>query len=631
MVLTRWRVGVTHTTRSPALPIPGVLQGRRTRGPGNVRVQRSFWRLASATVLLRLNSLPDRLTGLRARCTLLGRYGNVYKCRVVHTPGTPGVEYVAVKKFKKAGCVVRWRSCAVLTVHCRVRISGPFLASTDPGSCFQSFISRYGSYEIARQDAQSIGRHQSQGGNKCRRELAILKLISADGSQNPHLVRLLDHFVTQTNKLCLVFEYIDRTLLDIMDQYPNGMEERQTKSVIFQVLQGLRQLHETHNVMHRDVKPENVLFDRRIGIVKLCDLGFAREDGPMSPDEARQEDQDAQEMTQYVSTRWYRAPELLLRRPRYSKSIDVWSVGCLVVEMLAGKPAFPAENDLGVLGMVSDVLEWRANDSYVSLGREMQVSQNAIGNGQPCAGGRAWDKARRHATWLKRWLAAQEEEVRDFILMCLRPDPEERATVHELLDHPWISNMGWMDGTFAGTIQESMSRTASIQARVMACKRLRMALLNKSNASKDPKSHRQQSMVMTRTSSKASHLIKPAYYTPQIAGLAAYPSACNAPSNAPSNAATATATGHHQKKTSYWLETPSGHQLPGVGALVSPKLNPSMVPEESTSLIGAIQFAATTPVVASTVVAADPEAVGQAESPGSRRSLAKRLLDKLKF
>ncbi len=465
------------------------------------------------------------------------------------------------------------------------------------------------------------------GGNKCRRELAILKLISEDGSQNPHLVRLLDHFVTQTNKLCLVFEYIDRTLLDVMDQHPDGMEERQTKSVIFQVLQGLRQLHDTHNVMHRDIKPENVLFDRRIGVVKLCDMGFAREDGPLGSEE-----QDAQEMTQYVSTRWYRAPELLLRTPRYSKSIDVWSIGCLVVEMLAGKPAFPAENDLGVLGMVSDVLGWHANDSYVRVREGIQGSKKAIGDGLPCAREMGSGKAQRHSVWLKRWLAAQEEDARDFILMCLRPDPEARATVHELLDHPWISSMDWMDGAFARGIQESMCRTASTQARVMACKRLRMALLNKVNANTDPKRHRQQSMVVTRTSSKTTHLIKPAYYTPQIAGLGAYPSGpiTNAPPEATVAHATASVTGsHHQKKTSYWLETPSVHQPPVVGGLVSPKLNPSMASEESTALIGAIQ--STTPVATSTVVTDDPSGVGQAKSPGATRSLARRLLQKLRI
>ena len=572
-----------------------------------------------------------RLTSLPAHPTFLGRYGNVYKCRIVHTPESHGIEYVAVKKFKKAGCVVTQLSRAVLRAHCWACVScpsGPSLASTDDKTFLQSSTSRYGSYEAEHQDAQNMGQHQSQGGNKCRRELAILKLISGDGSQNPHLVRLLDHFVTQTNKLCLVFEYIDRTLLDVMDRNPNGMEERQTKSVIFQVLQGLRQLHETHNVMHRDVKPENILFDRRIGVVKLCDMGFAREDGPVGPYDADKEDQDAQEMTQYVSTRWYRAPELLLRRPRYSKSIDVWSVGCLVVEMLSGKPAFPAENDLGVLGMVSDVLEWHAEDSGVRVRGASSFSENVAGHGEPCARAKASDKARRHALWLKRWLAAQEEEVRDFIMMCLRPEPDERATVPELLDHPWISSMDWMAGTFAGAIQESMSRTASIQARVMASKRLRMALFNKSNANKDTARHRQQSMVVTRTSSKASHLIKPAYYTPQITGLSAYPSGPQAPSNVLTNA---TAIPHHQKKTSYWLETPSGHQLPGVGALVSPKLNPSMVPEESTALIGAIQSPATTPIAASAVTATDSEGMGQGKSPGSKRSLAKRLLDKLKL
>lgn len=451
---------------------------------------------------------------------------------------------------------------------------------------------------------------QSQGANKCRRELTILKLISDDGSQNPHLIRLLDHFVTQTNKLCLVFEYIDRTLLDVMDQHPNGMTERHTKGVIFQVLQGLKQLHQTHNLMHRDIKPENVLFDRRNGVVKLCDMGFAREDGPVMQDNVDGEDH---EMTQYVSTRWYRAPELLLRRPRYSKSIDLWSVGCLVVEMLAGKPAFPAENDVGVLGMISEVLGWRIRDRGIRLRGYLHGVNAAYGEGQVAAR----DKARRHCMWLKSWLAAQEEVTRSFILVCLRPDPQERATVLDLLDHPWISSMDWMDGNFARRIEESMNRTASIQARVTACRRLRMALTKKGHTGYQER-HRQQSMVAEKTS-KASHLIKPAYFTPQVAGVGAMPhsNAQHAPAGT-IGAVFATPQAAHQKKkstNSYWLETPGG-------GMISPILNHAMPVPEGSPLMDTIQPPKAVEVKADNEVD---------DGVQSKRSLAKRLLDKLKL
>lgn len=85
------------------------------------------------------------------------------------------------------------------------------------------------------------------------------------------------------------------------------------------------------DVVHRDLKPENLLLTGR-STLKLCDFGFTRSVG--SSDEA---------LTDYVATRWYRSPELLVGEP-YGKALDIWSIGCIVYEMLTGEPLFPGEN-----------------------------------------------------------------------------------------------------------------------------------------------------------------------------------------------------------------------------------------------------------------------------------------------
>ena len=110
-------------------------------------------------------------------------------------------------------------------------------------------------------------------------------------------MNLLEVF-RRKRKLHLVFEYCEHTLLNEMEKYPHGCPDLMTKQLIWQILQGVAYCHRL-GCVHRDVKPENILITAD-GIVKLCDFGFAR---MLSPGE---------NYTEYVATRWYRAPELLV-------------------------------------------------------------------------------------------------------------------------------------------------------------------------------------------------------------------------------------------------------------------------------------------------------------------------------
>ena len=92
-------------------------------------------------------------------------------------------------------------------------------------------------------------------------------------------------------------------------------------------------------IMHRDIKPENMLLSKN-GILKVCDMGFARYIMNQSP------------LTEYVSTRWYRAPELLIESAGYGSGIDVWAIGCIFVELLTGKALFMGQNDYEMLRLI---------------------------------------------------------------------------------------------------------------------------------------------------------------------------------------------------------------------------------------------------------------------------------------
>jgi cyclin-dependent kinase-like len=101
----------------------------------------------------------------------------------------------------------------------------------------------------------------------------------------------------------------------------------------------------SHDIVHRDVKPENLLVSSN-GLLKVCDFGFAR---------SLQKNSSAV-YTDYVSTRWYRSPELLVGDANYSKPVDIWAIGCIYAEMLTGIPLFPGDSDIHTLKLIIDML-----------------------------------------------------------------------------------------------------------------------------------------------------------------------------------------------------------------------------------------------------------------------------------
>lgn len=105
---------------------------------------------------------------------------------------------------------------------------------------------------------------------------------------------------------------------------------------IYQTLRALKAMHSA-NVLHRDLKPSNLLLNANCDL-KVCDFGLARS--------AASTEDNSGFMTEYVATRWYRAPEIMLTFKEYTKAIDVWSVGCILAEMLSGKPLFPGKDCL---------------------------------------------------------------------------------------------------------------------------------------------------------------------------------------------------------------------------------------------------------------------------------------------
>ncbi|KAJ4150633.1 hypothetical protein LMH87_011373 [Akanthomyces muscarius] len=180
------------------------------------------------------------------------------------------------------------------------------------------------------------------------REISLLKEM-----KDPNIVRLFNIVHADGHKLYLVFEFLDLDLKKYMESLPVsdggrgkalpegsstilsrlGMGDVVIKQFMRQLCEGIRYCH-SHRVLHRDLKPQNLLIDRD-GNLKLADFGLARAFGvPLRT------------YTHEVVTLWYRAPEILLGGRQYSTGVDMWSVGCIFAEMCTRKPLFPGDSEI---------------------------------------------------------------------------------------------------------------------------------------------------------------------------------------------------------------------------------------------------------------------------------------------
>ncbi|XP_041865448.1 serine/threonine-protein kinase ICK-like isoform X3 [Melanotaenia boesemani] len=152
----------------------------------------------------------------------------------------------------------------------------------------------------------------------------------------------LKEVIRENDHLYFIFEYMKENLYQLMKDRTRLFPESAVRNIMFQILQGLAFIHK-HGFFHRDMKPENLLC---MGpeLVKIADFGLAREIRSRPP------------YTDYVSTRWYRAPEVLLRSTSYSSPIDQWAIGCIMAELYTLRPLFPGSSEIDTIFKICQVL-----------------------------------------------------------------------------------------------------------------------------------------------------------------------------------------------------------------------------------------------------------------------------------
>ena len=243
-----------------------------------------------------------------------------------------------------------------------------------------------------------------------RRELKMLQLL-----KHENVVEFKNAFKKKGN-LFLVFEYVEKNLLELLQESPSGLEPSLIKKLIYQLCKAIKYLHD-QNVIHRDIKPENLLINNDM-ILKLCDFGFARKISMKSNET----------LTDYVATRWYRSPELLITNGYYGPEVDYWAIGCIMGELADGEPLFPGENETDQLHCIQKVL------GNLPQNQVDMFYRNPLYNGKNLL------DVDRPETLERRYIGKLPKIAINFMKGLLELDPNKRLNGKTVFSHPYFEN-----------------------------------------------------------------------------------------------------------------------------------------------------------------------------------------------
>ncbi|XP_071965393.1 uncharacterized protein [Antedon mediterranea] len=248
------------------------------------------------------------------------------------------------------------------------------------------------------------------------REVRILRQLEHD-----NIVKILDVFLPTTDdgdkkireQIYIVQELCDVDLKQVIDS--ECLKPEHVKLFTYQILRGLKYLHSA-NVVHRDLKPSNLFVNNNDLTLKIGDFGLARVIDPLYCHKGH--------LTDNITTRCYRSPELMLHPQEYDKAIDMWAVGCIVAEMLTGKMLFAGEHDLELMGLILDsvpLTESDINDIICTLPSKLLKNYNGVAKRPLCELVPINDKQALHL-------------IQRLLVFC----PQSRISAKEALAHPYL-------------------------------------------------------------------------------------------------------------------------------------------------------------------------------------------------
>eukprot|EP01080_Neovahlkampfia_damariscottae_P000587 gene587-8095_t len=238
--------------------------------------------------------------------------------------------------------------------------------------------------------------------------------------EHENIIRLLDlqkpKSYQEFKDVYIVTDLMDSDLSSIINS-EQPLSDEHVQFFLYQILSAIKYIHSA-DVLHRDLKPSNILINKNCEI-KICDLGLAR--GNV--------EETNEYMTEYVVTRWYRAPELVLSKSKYSKPLDLWSVGCILAELIGRKPIFQGQS---YVDQIAKIISLRGTPTIKQL-QDLELSPDAYKylTSLPFV----------KKTPLKKIYKNANPNALDLLDKLLDWSPKSRFTVEEALDHEYLKEL----------------------------------------------------------------------------------------------------------------------------------------------------------------------------------------------
>nr|XP_005903994.1 PREDICTED: MAPK/MAK/MRK overlapping kinase [Bos mutus] len=237
-----------------------------------------------------------------------------------------------------------------------------------------------------------------------------LREIQALRRLNPHPNILTLHqvvFDRKSGSLALICELMDMNIYELIRGRRHPLSEKKVRHYMYQLCKSLDHMHR-NGIFHRDVKPENILVKR--DVLKLGDFGSCRSVYSKQP------------YTEYISTRWYRAPECLLTDGFYGFKMDLWSAGCVLYEM-ASQKLFPGANELDQISRIHDVMGTPAEKTLTKFKQSRAMS---------------FDFPFKKGSGIPLLTTSLSPQCLSLLHAMVAYDPDERITAHQALQHPYF-------------------------------------------------------------------------------------------------------------------------------------------------------------------------------------------------